>query len=62
MAAGVLIVLVALDTFVSGWLLARTAQLKRVIAELGGNQQVLDHDLEQLAARVERAAFGREDG
>lgn len=51
MALG-LVVLVAIDTFVSGYLLAHYMHVRQVLARLAGDVQTLGHDVDHLAEKV----------
>lgn len=51
MALG-LVVLVAIDTFVSGYLLAHYMHVRQVLARLAGDVQSLGHDVDHLAEKV----------
>lgn len=48
MAVAILLVLLAVDTFVSGWLLAHRAHDVSVIKQLGDECQRLSFDLDEM--------------
>lgn len=50
--AAALVVLVALDTFLSGWLLAKWLELRKVVTMVSEMQQQLAHDMDVIDARL----------
>lgn len=51
--ASVLVVLVFVDTFLSGWLLAQVLGIKRVIAQMGEVDQSLMHEVGTIKVNLD---------
>jgi len=52
MVAGVLLFLVMVDTFLTGWLLKSLQEMNKVVAGLGEVSQVHAHDIDLLGRAV----------
>ena len=51
--ASLLVILVFVDTFVTGWLLAQVLGIKRVIAQMGEVDQSLLHDVGTIKVNLD---------
>lgn len=56
--AAVLVALVAIDTAITGWLLARHVNLTKTVAQLGGIVQELSNDVAVMDVQI---GLGRDD-